>query len=69
MADDSAITHVLLENLRERLRSRQMRSAIELAVCASYGQATRQLESALAALDEATSLSETTPAASKQVAP
>ena len=36
----------------------------ELAVCASYGQATRQLESALAALDEAT-----TPTAKKQVAP
>lgn len=42
----------------------------ELAVNASYGQATRQLESAFAALDEATSRDEVTPpAAKKQVGP
>jgi hypothetical protein len=35
MADDAAISHVLLQSLRERLRARPARSAIELAVCAA----------------------------------
>ncbi len=50
MADDSAMTHVLLESLRARLRARQSRSAIELAVCASIEPEAEQRAWALVAL-------------------
>jgi hypothetical protein len=50
MADDYAFTHVLLESLRERLRSRQMRSAIELAVSAAIEPEPEQRAWALVAL-------------------
>ncbi len=50
MADEAAISHVLLESLRERLRSRPARSAIELAVCAAIEPEAEQRAWGLVAL-------------------
>lgn len=50
MADDSAISHVLLQSLRERLRARPARSAIELAVCAAIEPEAEQRAWGLVAL-------------------
>jgi hypothetical protein len=50
VADDSAISHVLLENLRERLRARPGASAIELAVQAAVESEPEQRAWALVAL-------------------
>jgi hypothetical protein len=50
MADDSAISHVLLHSLRERLRARPVRSAIELAVCAAIEPEVEQRAWGLVAL-------------------
>jgi hypothetical protein len=50
MADDAAISHVLLQSLRERLRARPARSAIELAVCAAIEPEAEQRAWGLVAL-------------------
>lgn len=50
MADDSAFSHVLLSSLRERLRARPTRSAIELAVCAAIEPEAEQRAWGLVAL-------------------
>ncbi len=50
MVEDSSIRHVLLESLRERLRARPARSAIELAVCAAVEHDVEQRAWALVAL-------------------
>ncbi len=50
MTDDSAFRHVLLASLRERLRARPVRSAIELAVSAAIEPDVEQRALALVAL-------------------